>query len=110
VFLTLKVKICRLQRIKSWCFNAIQRGHWQALSSPFVKDGKPLVSKIEAAENAKMGILKAVDAIGGFGSTINEGDKVLVKPNFNSAGILPVSTESEWVSKVFSVSLFPVFL
>ncbi len=51
----------------------------KSLGNPFVKDGKPLVSKIDAPESAKQGILKAVDAIGGFRRIISEGDKVLVE-------------------------------
>ena len=67
------------------------------LGNPFVKDGKALMSKIEAAENAKQGVLKAVDAIGGFRSIINDGDKVLVKPNYNSPGTPPASTDPEFL-------------
>jgi uncharacterized protein (DUF362 family) len=70
------------------------------LSNPFVHDGKPLVSKIEATENPKRDILKAVDAIGGFRSIINEGDKVLVKPNYNSADTPPASTEPEFLKAI----------
>lgn len=72
----------------------------KSLSTPFVEDGKPLVSKIEAAENPKRDILKAVDAIGGFRSIINKGDKVLVKPNYNSADIPPASTEPEFLKAI----------
>ena len=74
----------------------------KALNNPFVKDGKPLVSKIEASENPKQDILKAVDAIGGFSSIISKDDKVLVKPNYNSAGTPPASTEPGF--QVFMVS------
>ena len=70
------------------------------LGNPFVKDGKALVSKIEAAENAKQDILKAVDAIGGFRKIINEGDRVLVKPNYNSAGTPPASTEPQFLKAI----------
>lgn len=67
------------------------------LSNPFVKDGKPLVSKIRATENPKQDIFKAVNAIGGFRKIINEGDKVLLKPNYNSADTPPASTEPEFL-------------
>jgi len=63
------------------------------LSNPFVRGSKVLVSKISATRDVKLDILKAVDTIGGFGEIINEGDKVLVKPNYNSAGTPPASTE-----------------
>lgn len=70
------------------------------LSNPFVEDGKPLVSKMEATGNPKRDILKAVDAIGGFRSLIDEGDKVLVKPNYNSADTPPASTEPEFLKAI----------
>ena len=67
------------------------------LSNPFLKGGKPLVSKIKATENLKQDVFKAVNAIGGFRKIINEGDEVLVKPNYNSADIPPASTEPEFL-------------
>lgn len=70
------------------------------LSKPFVKDAKPLVSKTGATEDPKQDILRAVDAIGGFRSIINEGDKVLVKPNFNSADTPPASTEPGFLKSI----------
>ena len=63
------------------------------LSNPFVKDGKRLVSKIAVTDDPKQGILRAVNAIGGFRRVINRGDRVLVKPNYNSADTPPASTE-----------------
>jgi uncharacterized protein (DUF362 family) len=65
----------------------------KVLRNPFVKDGKALVSKIVATENPEQDVLRAVEAIGGFRSIIDEGDRVLVKPNFNSADTPPASTE-----------------
>jgi uncharacterized protein (DUF362 family) len=72
----------------------------KSLSNPFVEDGKPLMSKIEATEKPKRDILKAVDAVGGFRSIINKGDKVLVKPNYNSADTPPASTEPEFLKAI----------
>jgi uncharacterized protein (DUF362 family) len=65
-----------------------------------VKDGKPIVSKIKATQNPKQDILKAVDAIGGFEKIIKEGDKVLVKPNYNSADPPPASTEPGFLKTI----------
>lgn len=58
------------------------------------------MSRIEAVESPKQGILRAVDAIGGFRKIINPGDKVLVKPNFNSADTPPASTEPEFLKAI----------
>ncbi len=72
----------------------------KSLQNPFLRDGKPLVSKIRATEDPRRDILKAVDAIGGFRNIIDEGDKVLVKPNFNSADIPPASTEPKFLKAI----------
>lgn len=58
------------------------------------------MSKINATENPKQDILKAVDAIGSFKSVINEGGKVLVKPNFNSPDTSPASTEPQFLKAI----------
>ncbi len=71
-----------------------------SFSNPFVKDGKVLVSKIRASEKPKQNILEAVDSIGGFRRIINEGDKVLVKPNFNSADSPPASSEPQFLKAI----------
>lgn len=71
-----------------------------SLSNPFVKDGKALVSKIQASENPKQDILRAVDPIGGFDKIIDKGDKVLVKPNFNSADSPPASSEPQFLKAI----------
>lgn len=67
------------------------------LPNPLLRDGKPLVSKVPSSENPKQDILNAVNAIGGFQKIISEGDKVLVKPNYNSADTPPASTEPEFL-------------
>jgi uncharacterized protein (DUF362 family) len=78
-------------------FNVVIGG---SLSNPFVRDAKPLVSKTGATEDPKQDILRAVDAMGGFKRLINEGDKVLVKPNFNSADTPPASTEPGFLKSI----------
>lgn len=71
--------------------------------NPFTKDGKVLVSKVEATSNLKKSVKKAVQLIGGFGKTISPGDKVIVKPNFNSDDPFPASSDPEFVKAVVSL-------
>jgi uncharacterized protein (DUF362 family) len=71
--------------------------------SPFVRGGKPLVSKIEATGNLKDDVLKAVDVIGGFRKIISAGDKVLVKPNYNSSDKPPASTDPAFLKAVIEL-------
>lgn len=65
--------------------------------NPFTKDGKVLVSKVEATSNLKESVKKAVQLIGGFEKTISLEDKVIVKPNFNSDDPFPASSDPEFV-------------
>ena len=71
--------------------------------SPFVRGGKLLVSKIEATGNLKDDVLKAVDVIGGFRKIISAGDKVLVKPNYNSSDKPPASTDPAFLKAVIEL-------
>ena len=61
------------------------QGIGRITTNPFIRDGKTLVSKVSASEDLERDILKAVDTIGGFNKFLDKGDKVLLKPNFNSA-------------------------
>jgi len=66
--------------------------------NPFVKGSKILVSKVNTTENLREDILKSINLIGGFRKVINQGDNVLVKPNFNSADSPPASTDPEFLT------------
>lgn len=63
----------------------------------FKKDGKALVSKVKASADLKQSIETAVNLIGGFEKVISNGDKVVVKPNFNSDDPFPASSDPEFV-------------
>jgi len=75
-------------------------GIGKAAVNPFTKDGKVLVSKVTAATAVKTDILKAVDMIGGFNRVIDEGDQVLLKPNFKSADPPPASSDPEFLKAI----------
>jgi len=69
----------------------------------FVKNGKVLVSKVVASSDVKKSVKRAVDLIGGFEKVISGGDKVIVKPNFNSDDPFPGSSDPEFVKAVVSL-------
>jgi len=69
----------------------------------FVKNGKALVSKVVASSDVKKSVKRAVDLIGGFEKVISGGDKVIVKPNFNSDDPFPASSDPEFVKAVVSL-------
>ena len=62
------------------------------------------VNKIQAGDNLKESILKAVNGLaggqGGFQKFINKGDVVLLKPNFNTADPPPASTDMNFLKAV----------
>ncbi len=58
------------------------------------------VAKVKAGDNLKEAVKKAVGEIGGFGRFIKKGDKVLLKPNFNTADPFPASTDPDFLKAV----------
>jgi len=72
-------------------------------TNPYQKDGKALVSKVRHGANLKESILHAIDLIGGFNKVIEEGDEVLLKPNYNSADPPPASSDPEFVKAVIEL-------
>jgi uncharacterized protein (DUF362 family) len=68
--------------------------------NPFRKDGVTLVSKVKVEHDLKASVAKAVELIGGLGKVISPGDRVMVKPNFNSADPYPGSTDLEFLKVV----------
>ncbi|MGB9676458.1 MAG: DUF362 domain-containing protein [Candidatus Bathyarchaeales archaeon] len=63
----------------------------------FIENGEALISKVAAKDNLKESILHAVNLIGGFRKVIEDGDEVLLKPNYNSADPPPASTDPEFL-------------
>ncbi len=58
---------------------------------------KFLVSKVQASENLRTNIEKAVDLIGGFSQFIQPGDLVTIKPNMNTADPYPASSDADFI-------------
>lgn len=58
------------------------------------------VSKVKVEKDLKEAIEKAIEEIGGFGKFIKKGDRVLLKPNFNTADPYPASTDQVFLKAV----------
>jgi len=71
--------------------------------SPYRKDGVALVSKVEAGQDLRASVVKAVELLGGLNRVISAGDRVLVKPNYNSADPYPGSTDIEFLKAVVQI-------
>lgn len=71
--------------------------------NPFKENGKVLVSKISKIHNLKESILKSVNLIGGFSKIVEEGDDILLKPNFNTTDAPPGSSDPDFVKAVIEL-------
>lgn len=68
-----------------------------------VTSGRPLVSKVRYDGNLKESIAHAVFLIGGVNRFIEEGDTVLLKPNYNTADPFPGSSDPEFVRAIIEL-------
>jgi uncharacterized protein (DUF362 family) len=76
----------------------------RAKENPLKKEGKVLVSKVAADEqNLRENILKAVDLLGGFRKVVDDGDEILLKPNFNTGDAPPGSSDPDFVKAVIEL-------
>jgi uncharacterized protein (DUF362 family) len=69
----------------------------------WLEDGQPLVSKVRASEDFKRDVTECVELLGGLDRAISTGDKVLVKPNFNSPDPFPGSTDLGFLRAVLEL-------
>ncbi len=56
------------------------------------------VAKTTAQADLKASILEVINQLGGMGQFLQEGERVLVKPNFNTADPPPASTDPEFLA------------
>jgi len=68
-----------------------------------MEDDKALISKTTATNDLKTSILKSVSLIGGFTKTIEKGDVVWLKPNFNTGDVPPGSSDTDFVKAVIEL-------
>jgi len=68
------------------------------------KGSKALVSKVKTdGNNLREQILKAVDLVGGLEKVVEKGDRILLKPNFNTADKPPGSSDPDFVKVVIEL-------
>jgi len=68
--------------------------------NPWLKNGQPLLAKVSTGKDIKESANNAISLMGELGQVINRGDRVLVKPNFNSPDPYPASTDLEFLRVV----------
>jgi len=69
----------------------------------FTKDGKALVSKVKYNGDLNGSIRRTVDLIGGFNKVVGKGDRILLKPNFNTGDPPPASSDPEFVRTIIEL-------
>jgi uncharacterized protein (DUF362 family) len=69
------------------------------------RDNQPLVSKVAADGDIRATLDKSLSLLGNLGQVINRGDRVLVKPNFNSPDPYPGSTDLLFLSAILELLL-----
>jgi len=75
------------------------------MSTPFMNNGRYLVSKVAASADLKSSVQGAVDLIGGIDKVIGPGDKVTIKPNLNTADPYPASSDPAFIKALGEVIL-----
>jgi uncharacterized protein (DUF362 family) len=71
----------------------------------WLRDGKPVVAKVKVEEDIRSAISQAISLMGNLGQVIGRGDRVLVKPNFNSPDPFPASTGLAFLQAVIELIL-----
>ena len=74
-------------------------------ANPWHRNGQVLVSKVVADGNIRASVEKSLALLGNPGQAIGKGDKVLVKPNFNSPDPLPAATDPAFLRAVVQILL-----
>ena len=73
--------------------------------NPWLKDGKSIVSKLNASGDIRQCIDRVLAALGPLTLAISRGDKVMVKPNFNSDDPPPASTDLTFLKLMIEILL-----
>ncbi len=73
--------------------------------NPWCSNGQALVSKVRADEDIRASVDRSLALLGHPGQPINRGDRVLVKPNFNSPDPYPGATDLMFLRAVVELLL-----
>jgi len=73
--------------------------------NPWRSNGQVLVARVKAGRDIRASIDRVIALLGHLGQAINRGDKVLVKPNFNSPDPFPGSTDPAFLRTVLELLL-----
>ena len=74
-------------------------------SNAWLRDGKPVVAKVKPQRDIRLAIGQVISLMGNLKQAINKGDRVFVKPNFNSPDPFPASTDLAFLQAVIELVL-----
>jgi len=74
-------------------------------ANPWLRNGQALVAKVKTGGSIKADIERAIALLGSLGQVIDGGDRVLLKPNFNSQDPYPGSTDLVFLRTVVELLL-----
>ena len=74
-------------------------------ANPWHRNGQVIVSKVIAGGDVKASIEKSLALLGNLEQSVVRGDKVLVKPNFNSPDPLPAATDQAFLRAIVQILL-----
>ncbi len=74
-------------------------------ANPWLRNSQPVVAKVKANEDLRLAIARAIGLMGNLRQVIGRGDRVLVKPNFNSPDPFPAATDLAFLQAVIEIIL-----
>ena len=74
-------------------------------SNPWLRDNQPIVAKVKAKGNVRLAVEEAIALLGNLTQIMGKGDRVFVKPNFNSPDPLPAATDLAFLQAVIELIL-----
>ena len=74
-------------------------------ANPWLRNGQALVAKVMAGGDIRAAIDRAIALLGSLEQVIDRGDRVLLKPNFNSQDPYPGSTDPAFLRAVVELLL-----
>jgi uncharacterized protein (DUF362 family) len=74
-------------------------------SNPWLRDNQPIVAKVKAKGDVRLAIEQAIALMGNLKQAIGKGDRVFVKPNFNSPDPFPAATDMAFLQAVIELIL-----
>lgn len=69
----------------------------------FTYSDHPLVSKVVCDGNLREDIERSISLIGGIKKLVNEGQTILLKPNYNTTDPFPGSSDPEFIRTVIEI-------